>query len=99
MSQLQHHEVELKLEAGEPIFRDLLRHLARRHRFAVGPQVIARHRDAYLDSADWWLYRAGASLRARHADGGLRLSLKLLDPPHDGIADRVELEQRVPGRR
>jgi CHAD domain-containing protein/uncharacterized protein YjbK len=90
-------EIELKLDAGDSGFQRVLRTL-KRHGFRAGDAVEVRQHDEYLDSADWWLYRAGVALRVRRTRGDVRLAMKSLAPPAAGIARRLEIEERLAGR-
>ena len=57
-------------------------------------------RDTYYDSADWMIFRAGFALRMRREradshDEQTEVTLKSLHVPHDGLARRTELSERV----
>jgi len=51
--------------------------------------------DTYLDTPDWRLHRAGFSLRLRQNDGEARAeaTLKVLDPPEEGLRTRREITE------
>ena len=56
--------------------------------------------DTYYDSADWMIFRAGFALRMRREradshDEQTEVTLKSLHVPHDGLARRTELSERV----
>ncbi|HEU4778360.1 MAG TPA: CHAD domain-containing protein [Steroidobacteraceae bacterium] len=58
--------------------------------------------DTYYDSPDWMIFRAGFALRMRQerADAGdeqTQVTLKSLNAPRDGLAQRTELSQRTDG--
>jgi len=89
-------ETEIKLVADDPAalagLRDALIGLC----VDVRPPVRRSVRDAYLDTEDWRLYRAGVYLRLRETDDGAVLTLKTLEPIRDGLAARVEIEEALP---
>ncbi len=66
----------------------------------LGREVI---RDAYLETPDWRLYRAGYACRirrtTRRAPGRAVLGLKSLQRPRRGVSMREELERIVPSSR
>jgi CHAD domain-containing protein len=56
--------------------------------------------DTYFDSADWMIFRAGFALRMRcerGPDEKIEVTLKSLSAPHNGLARRTELSERVDG--
>lgn len=53
-------------------------------------------RDAYYDTEDWRLYRAGFACRVRRAGDRTLLCLKALTRQRAGFSARQEIEQRVP---
>lgn len=107
-----HFECEIKLVPPTPA--DLLRvpDLARRLGARVGNRRLERCTDYYLETEDFWFYRAGLGLRLRvDADGRGRLALKSAGPAEEVVHRRIEIEEnlrdapralrsrRVPGRR
>ena len=52
--------------------------------------------DRYFDTDDWWLHRAGVSLRIREIDRKVFMTLKSLTPITNGVASRLELEEPLP---
>ncbi len=55
--------------------------------------------DTYLDSEDWFFWRAGLACRVRESGGKTKLAFKALRPIRDGVADREEWEEVVPPSR
>ena len=58
--------------------------------------------DTYYDSPDWMIFRAGFALRMRRerADAGreqTEVTLKSLNAPRNGLAQRTEFSQRIDG--
>ena len=49
--------------------------------------------DAYYDTEDWRLYRAGYALRVREAKGGVEATMKSLAPAKDGVRRRREISE------
>ena len=73
-------------------------------RFASRPTLTMR--DTYYDSADWMIFRAGYALRVREARqvdepgaGEFEVTLKSLQPAHDGLARRTEISETVDSDR
>jgi triphosphatase len=54
--------------------------------------------DTYLDTEDWFLFRAGLAcrLRAKPGKASARLAIKTISPIRDGVAARQEWEEDVP---
>ncbi len=51
--------------------------------------------DTYIDTADWFFFRAGLACRIRKKGAGARLTFKTLQPIRDGVAARSEWEESV----
>ena len=73
--------------------------LSERH-FARRPTLTIR--DTYYDTSDWMVFRAGFALRVREmrrADeagaGEIEVTLKSLQPGHDGLTRRTEISETV----
>ncbi len=67
----------------------------------VSRPVRKKIRDLYLDTGDFWFYRAGVACRLRLSGDSADLTLKALTPPRDGISERRELSETLvapPGR-
>jgi inorganic triphosphatase YgiF len=98
-----HIEIECKLIAHDASalggVREALREICSSVR-RLGREVI---RDAYLETPDWRLYRAGYACRIRRttrpAPGRAVLGLKSLQRPRRGVSMREELERIVPSSR
>jgi inorganic triphosphatase YgiF len=98
-----HIEIECKLIARDASalagVRQALRKVCSSVRY-LGREVI---RDAYLETPDWRLYRAGYACRirrtSRHAPGRAVLGLKSLQRPRRGVSTREELERTVSSSR
>ena len=63
-------------------------------RFEPGCERIVR--DVYMDTEDWWLYRAGVVCRLRNDNGAVSLELKTLAPLNEGMGARSEFQERLP---
>jgi CHAD domain-containing protein len=62
--------------------------------FVARPEAAEALRDVYLDTPDWRLHSAGATLRVRHgASGGTEATLKSRGSSVDGLRDREELTE------
>ncbi len=98
-----HIEIECKLIARDAAalagVHQALREICARVRH-LGREVI---RDAYLETSDWRLYRAGYACRirrtSRRAPGRAVLGLKSLRRPLGGVSMREERERTVPSSR
>ena len=62
----------------------------------VQPGPVVAIEDAYLDSADWRLYRAGYSLRVRRTAGRAEATLKSLARVEQGPQRRREITEFLP---
>ena len=65
----------------------------------VGPADTVELHDTYLDTEDWWLFRAGVACRIRRQKTGRRqawLELKELAKPVGHVSRRMELSRRLP---
>ena len=86
-------EIEIKFEAAEAGLPAAVPQAL----VSLGAEVSSPERqaivDRYLDTDDWWFYRAGAALRVRVQNGQPILTLKTLTPPKEGVASRMELEE------
>ncbi|MBN1587087.1 MAG: CHAD domain-containing protein [Candidatus Omnitrophica bacterium] len=90
---LRREELELKLDADEKAFEALLSLLENDYQFKQGVRREEQIRDIYLDTRDWWFYRAGAALRVRQSKSGLQIFLKALTEAKSGVAQRAEIEE------
>jgi CHAD domain-containing protein len=90
-------EVEWQLDAVD--LRPVARWLAARTAgdVATEPPRTALIRDRYLDSEDWRLHRAGATLRIRTTGRRSEATLKSKGTLVDGLRDRRELTEPLPG--
>lgn len=102
-------EQEVKLIARKPLPLPVLADALARLGLATGPAEHVHVRDLYLDTPDFWFYRAGVACRLRIRAGRTSLGLKTLTPSRRGFAARTELEEvlarpppepltRLPGR-
>jgi CHAD domain-containing protein len=94
---MDHLEVEWQFDAVHlgPVERWLRGHEGNGHlsvAVGAGTSVV----DAYLDTEDWRLYRAGYSLRARRAGGRIEATLKSLAPSVDAVRTRREISEELP---
>ena len=94
---MDHLEVEWQFDAVHlgPVERWLREHEGNGHlsvAVGAGTSVV----DAYLDTEDWRLYRAGYSLRARRAGGRFEATLKSLTPSADAVRTRREISEELP---
>jgi triphosphatase len=64
----------------------------------VEPGLTSTIVDAYLDTQDWRLFRAGYSLRIRRKGGRIEATLKSLAEGQDGLRRRAEFTEPIPGR-
>ena len=51
--------------------------------------------DTYIDTDDWFFFRAGLACRIRKKGEGAKLTFKTLQPIRDGVATRSEWEESV----
>jgi len=63
--------------------------------WSVSPAEVLRLRDAYFDTADWRLWRAGYALRVRRAGARVEATLKALGHARGGVARRREITERL----
>jgi CHAD domain-containing protein len=89
----QFREVELKYSAKAPGVLDRVPSLLSGLGMQFTPATEQVVEDVYLDTADWWFYRAGISCRLRVEEGQRILQLKTFAPFRHGLADRTEFEE------
>ncbi len=82
-------EIEVRLALPNPDAITELPGMLAACGLSVGFARRCRVRDTYLDTADWWLYRAGIACRLREADD-VSLELKTLAPARRGLSIRRE---------
>lgn len=95
---IDHDEVEWQLDALDvrPVERWLLARPAGLTP-AVTPGDTRAQVDAYLDTAEWSIHRAGFALRVRRRlSGASELTLKALVRPDDGLSTRREITETLP---
>lgn len=91
-------EIEVKLLPALPEALGRLPRVLRSLGLEPGRTRRQRVVDAYLDTADWSLYRAGYACRVRWLAGAAVLTLKALRLPRRGLSVREELEEELPGK-
>jgi triphosphatase len=64
--------------------------------FEVESRGTRQLRDAYYDTSDWRLHRAGYTLRVRSSGTEAEATLKSMAPAVDGLRQRTELTEHVP---
>ncbi|HWG31545.1 MAG TPA: CHAD domain-containing protein [Steroidobacteraceae bacterium] len=62
----------------------------------IEPLPVQHLHDAYLDTEDWRVFRAGFALRLRQKEGGLEATLKGLRSARKEVADRREISEPLP---
>ena len=63
----------------------------------LGPVTTLDLHDTYLDTPNWWLYRAGAACRLRTVQRKSLLALRSLSAAGELTAPAEELEELLPG--
>jgi len=90
----EHREIELRFSAVDPgALADLPAMLAGLGLHVRSP-VVEVVRDVYLDTGDWWFFRAGIGCRLRTTGEKTVLTLKALAPDNDGMS-RLEFEEEL----
>lgn len=89
-------EVEIKFSISRQLTVSRLENALRQWNFRIIASGSKDVRDIYLDTADFWFYRAGVACRLRQSHGLRELCLKTLNPSLSGIAERMELVERLP---
>ncbi len=92
-------EVEWQLvpRSGDALYRYLRQ--ARVDGWTLTPSASRRLRDAYYDTADWRVARAGFALRVRRSGARLEATLKALRRARGGVARRREITAGIPTAR
>src|SRR5215210_564546 len=88
-------EIEWQLDAAdlEPVEGWLGRHPSVSAGLVVDPEPTVEITDAYYDTEDWRLYRAGYALRVRETDGAFEATMKSLTPAHGNLRNRREISE------
>ena len=89
---LDHQEIEWQFEAAD---LELVENWLKEHPSAFGlavvPGVTKDLTDAYYDTEDWRLYRAGCVLRVRRDGEGVEATMKSLAPAEGALRRRREI--------
>jgi CHAD domain-containing protein len=88
-------EIEWQLDAADldPVEGWLGRHTSESSGLVVDPEPTVEITDAYYDTEDWRLYRAGYALRVRETDGAFEATMKSLTPYQDSLRNRREISE------
>src|ERR687890_103809 len=88
-------EIEWQLDAADldPVEGWLGRHASESSGLVVDPEPTVEITDAYYDTEDWRLYRAGYALRVRETDGAFEATMKSLTPSQDSLRNRREISE------
>jgi CHAD domain-containing protein len=88
-------EIEWQLDAAdlEPVEGWLGQHPSDSSGLVVDPESTVEITDAYYDTEDWRLYRAGYALRVRETDDAFEATMKSLTPSQGSLRDRREISE------
>ena len=91
--QVRHVEREYKFELPPGGHLDSLAPALEALGFTLEPEQFFEIDDTYLDTPDWWFFRAGQACRLRRVGKRIILIVKQLAPQVDGLAIRREVKQ------
>ena len=92
----EHAEVECKFLVPNPVLLANLPDMLVGMDLRISNATRQTLRDTYLDTADWWLYRAGLACRLRRVDDSASLEFKTVAPVRNGLAKRTEFREALP---
>ncbi len=90
-----HEEIEWQLDAADlgPVEGWLGLRPSGPSGLVVDPEPTVEITDAYYDTEDWRLYRAGYALRVRETDGAFEATMKSLAPAQGRLRNRREISE------